>query len=231
MWYLIVPPIIVVASLSLVLWYLSRKGTDPLIAGKVLRLQEEAKQQASFPRIKTFFLHLLEKAAYRFKVTSLKIHNAFHNLTHSLKERQRRFQNKSSASETPEQPAVPANISATETILKIPIARKHKETAEKGTEESLTVLRPTVSKSAVHPERGRVTTRKDSVRESDLIARISSSPRDFAAYEGLGDYYLEIGNIQDAKACYRQVLKFSPAQRMVRIKIRRLEKILSQEAK
>jgi len=33
--------------------------------------------------------------------------------------------------------------------------------------------------------------------------------------------------MKDAKDCYRQVLKLSPVQRMVKIKIRRLEKLLT----
>ena len=94
MWYLIIPPIIVIASLSFVLWYLSRKGADPRVAETLSHLEGQAEQKISFVRTKTFFLHLLEKIAYRFKVTSLQMHNAFHNVTQYLKERQRRFQAK-----------------------------------------------------------------------------------------------------------------------------------------
>lgn len=207
MWYLIIPPIIVVVSLSFALWYLSRKGADPLVAEKALGLQEDAKRQASFPRVKTFFLRLLEKMAYSFKVKSLKAHNILHNVTHSLKESQRRFQKSN------EQPIV----SDTETI----------QTAAPS-EEPLSISRPMVSEKVVHPERERAGMKENSFREADLIARITVNPKDFAAYEELGDYYLEIGNIKDAKECYKQVLKLSPAERMVRIKVRRLEKILSQ---
>ena len=65
--------------------------------------------------------------------------------------------------------------------------------------------------------------------EEDLIGRIANNPKDYEAYEALGDFYMESGNIKDAKECYRQVLKLSPVQRMVKIKIRRLEKLLSQK--
>jgi cytochrome c-type biogenesis protein CcmH/NrfG len=60
-----------------------------------------------------------------------------------------------------------------------------------------------------------------------MIARIARDPKDFTSYEALGDYYLESENIRDAKECYRQVLKLSPVHRMVKIKIRRLEKLLT----
>jgi tetratricopeptide (TPR) repeat protein len=71
----------------------------------------------------------------------------------------------------------------------------------------------------------------ESVRASEetLIARIAENPKDFSAYEALGDYYMESGNIQDAKECYRQVLKLSPAHRGVKMKIRRMERLLSQK--
>lgn len=62
--------------------------------------------------------------------------------------------------------------------------------------------------------------------EEILIERISMNPRDIEAYERLGDYYLEQDNLTDAKECYRQVLKLSPAYRLVKIKIRRLERLL-----
>lgn len=259
MWYLIVPPIIVVVSLSFVLWYLSRKGADPLVAAKVSRLEGEAEQKVSFLRTKTYFLRLLEKTAYRFKVISLKVHNALHNLTHSLKESQRRFQAKSVVPElsekmteqtgAAEQKPDIGRADESRSFLKRYREKKEKtreETVSSQTEKEITAeqatlstpaivlesplsARPMVSETVTHPEKERAVTREQSLREAELIASISANPKDFAAYEQLGDYYLEIGNVKDAKECYRQVLKLSPVQRMARIKIRRLEKILSQE--
>ena len=235
MWYLIIPPIIVVVSLSFVLWYLSRKGADPTVAKKALGLQEEAKQKTSFPRVKTFFLRILEKMAYSFKVKSLKAHNILHNLTHSIKEKQRRFQTKVLKEESLEQ----KQNSEQPVKSKVSFWRRYKKDKEYAgkektvqsivSEEPSPILRPMVSETAARPEKERVVTREQGLREAELISHISDNPKDFAAYEKLGDYYLEIGNVKDAKECYRQVLKLSPAERMVRIKIRRLEKILSQE--
>lgn len=275
MWYLIVPPIIVIVSLSFVLWYFSRKGADPLIAEKASQLGAEAQQRIAFSRTKAFFLRILEKTASRFKVRSLQMHNALHEFTQTLKARQRRFQAKVSpvirpsrslGSETdvvrsgflrrltnkpaenektfrPESHSVSAGydagsvsvqgddttvvterVSVSATILTVPVAPK---TAFENHE---ILNRPMVSETMVHPESPRVRTQADMRREEELIARIAVNPKDFTAYEGLGDHYLDIGNIKDAKECYRQVLKLSPAHRMVRIKIRRLEKILSQRS-
>lgn len=276
MWYLIVPPIIVVVSLLFVLWYLSRKGADPLIAGKALKAEETAGHRAAFSRIRNFFLHVLEKTAYRFKVVSLRIHNELHDLTQSLKARQRHSQSQAPVSglageshdastrrqavdrqddshnvhvpgkkrgegeggakeeSFSAEPAVPIA-----TVLDEPIVRNRKTPSSMGrstttvpmsaTEAPSVVWRPTVSETATHPEKMRKRTQGDHSREEDLIGRIAVNPKDFTAYEGLGDYYLENGNVKDAKECYRQVLKLSPVQRMVKIKIRRLEKILSQK--
>ncbi|MDP3957774.1 MAG: tetratricopeptide repeat protein [bacterium] len=278
MWYLIIPPIIVVVSLSFVLWYLSRKGADPLIAEKVSQSVEEAQEQISFLRTKNFFLRILEKVAYRFKVVSLQMHNGLHDLTQALKARRRRFQDgllAKKSKESLEQPKVSAGEQAashtgflrrfaqrsgkgieagererlapaspesfsSQAVLGKPIS--HQSKPEEAFEENRpiqvshepaspplpTFLRPMVSETITRPETGRERTQADIAREENLIARIAVNPKDFTAYEGLGDYYLEVGNIKDAKECYRQVLKLSPLHRIVRIKIRRLEKLLGQ---
>lgn len=258
MWYLIIPPIIVVLSLSFVLWYLSRKSADPLVAARASRLEAETKEKVSFLRARTFFLHLLEKIAYRFKIFSLRTHNGLHTLTQSLKERQRRFQMKVPARETGDQslplqslqqqekkekeiresvedPGVPRHFFTRKKEEKFKPTLRFSREREEGKNPALadvdeTVFsRSMVSAAVIHPEKTLKRRQSDSVREEDLIARIASNPKDFAAYEGLGDYYLENDNIKDAKECYRQVLKLSPTQRMVKIKIRRLEKLLAQK--
>ena len=265
MWYLIVPPIVVVASLSFALWYLSLKGSDPIIAGRALESEKEAGRQVIFSRMRSFFLRLLEKIAYRFKVASLRSHNALHDLTQSLKASQRRFQPPTSVpvssesrtarradslrqffgkeevgADIAQEEALPAETATSATALGVPILRSRKGVSQtehrteavsmNPSEESFPVSRPMVSETATHPERVQKKIIKGNhLREEDYIARIAANPKDFAAYEGLGDYYLEIDNVKDAKECYRQVLKLSPVQRMVKIKIRRLEKILSQK--
>ncbi|MDO8566019.1 MAG: tetratricopeptide repeat protein [Candidatus Moranbacteria bacterium] len=277
MWYLIIPPIIVVVSLSFVLWYLSRRGSDPLIAEKASRLIGEAQEQISFLRTKNFFLRILEKTAYRFKVVSLRIHNGFSDLTQTLKARRRRFQDRVIEKEALKEPKAPkqekslsresfinrfskriehaVGIGKPESKLPDPersapaeavsenvvfyqpdpVETLERDQPPRVSYEPVVVpplpsIRPMVSETIVRPEVVHERTPADISREEDLIARIAFNPKDFVAYEGLGDYYLEIGNVKDAKECYRQVLKLSPVHRIVRIKIRRLEKILSEKA-
>ena len=256
MWYLVVPPIVVVVSLFFLLWYLSKKGSEPAIAEKV-REDEGQKEKISFPRTKEFFLKMLEKFGQRFKVASLRAHNTLHDVTQSVRASRARVHTGLVAGKTShdagsvevsdEQAVAPVSqvesFDSVETSLESPIFRRGRASAfalssspsssaspspqvslqEEKKEE---IPRPMVSEVATHPEKKK-RVRPNVLREESLISRIARDPKDFTAYEELGDYYLEMENIKDAKECYRQVLKLSPVHRMVKIKIRRLEKLLT----
>ena len=260
MWYLVAPPIVVVLSLSFLVWYLSRKGDDPTIAEKVLANGTES-ESISFPRTKEFFLRILEKAGQRFKVGSLRAHNALHEFTQSVKASRIKVRMAVTEKTAPVTEEVPTEVlresesvslvapawaqrkekislehfmtkgrdGSPEALLTTPIVRERrtetKVSAPINAETTEGAPRPMVSATATHPEQKK-SFRPDVAREENLIARIARDPKDFTAYEELGDYYLEAGNIKDAKECYRQVLKLSPVHRMVKIKIRRLEKLL-----
>lgn len=255
MWYLIVPPIVIVLSVLFALWYLSRKGVDPVVVDKISQLESTAGEQIAFSRTKHFSLHLLEKMTYRFKVMSLRMHNTLSDMTQSLKEKQKHFQKPISVQEEVSDEggdAIETNDTEIPVIRRSRVERFRIFEKQENTRVSLDVqsdvvkdiqpsapveqeqeqdaLRPMVSEAMVRPERISVKKKSVSVaQEETLIAHIAVNPKDFSAYEELGDYYLEIGNIKDAKECYRQVLRLSPVQRMAKIKIRRLEKILLQK--
>lgn len=251
MWYLVVPPIIVVLSLFFLLWYLSRKGEDPTVAERVR--EESEKHSVFFLRMKEFFLRQIEKIAQRFKVNLLRAHNSLNEFTQSVKSKRtkmrpvetmpeseaeegsvaveekkggRFFSFKKEVAQTPQ-----VTLSgADEELLHTEIVRKGKrfhQTEEVQKEKVELPERPMVSETVAEPESRKRMVRENGDREEGLIARIAKDPKDFTAYEALGDYYLEAGNIKDAKECYRQVLKLSPVHRMVKIKIRRLEKLLT----
>lgn len=257
MWYLVVPPIVVTLSLFFLLWYLSRKGDDPLVAQKIL---ENGDTQSRFLlKVKEFFLKRIEKLAQRFKVSLLRAHNALNEFTQSVKKRRTSMQPKESpeeirkemATQVPEKEASPKQRTSfwssrnrgsddsrpapvqsarlRDDILNAAIVRKEKGGEQRVSSEEKRELppRPMVSEAVARPETRRSSISDGGLREEDLIARIARDPKDFTAYEELGDHYLETGNIKDAKECYRQVLKLSPVHRMVKIKIRRLEKLLT----
>lgn len=244
MWYLILPPIIVVLSLSFVLWYLSRKGDDPVIASKIAALDEAAQQRIPFLRTKNFIFGMLEKTTYRFKVHSLRLHNALHVWTQAIKLRRRNFQEKVAIEDRgmPERRKEQSTSfwgvlkrknlrTALTTGLdgKRPLSHTEVQVSRESVGPELGSVRSMVSETVVHPDTLPRTTERPNAREEDLIARIAVNPKDFSAYEALGDFYLEQANLKDAKECYRQVLKLSPLRRTVKIKIRRLERLLEKK--
>lgn len=87
---------------------------------------------------------------------------------------------------------------------------------------------PILKKEMVHPERPKIRVAEKDPREERLIDRIAENPRDAASYEELGDLYLAARNMQDAKACYRQVLKLHPTNRAVKLKIRKVERFFEE---
>jgi len=86
--------------------------------------------------------------------------------------------------------------------------------------------RPMVSQEVAQPSKKEMNISREKYEEI-LIERIALNPRDMNAYEQLGDYYMNGRNFQDAKECYKQVLKFSPGNHSTKTKIRRLERILA----
>ena len=251
MWYLILPPVVVVLCLSFLLWYLSRKGADPAIAEKMSLLEQtEGKaDKASFLRTKEFLLRILEKTTQKFKIRSLQMHNALNDWAQSIKARRMKVQ-ESVLLQQPEKKSIASRIGFRARLRKmthledkyVSTGLIHEEHDPKRKDlatpqanfvsnlpmDSQVYERPMVSETAAEPEvkRKRV---YDVSREDALVARIAANPKDFMAYEELGDQYLEAGNIKDAKECYRQVLKLSPVQRLVKVKIRRLERLFSEQ--
>ena len=238
MWYLVVPPIVVIVCLAFLVWYLSRKESDPAIAEKVLQRNQE-RLTVSFPRTKEFFLKLLEKSGQRIKLMFLRLHNAFHGFTQSVKaSRQRVRTAMTSVTETKavildEAPLAEPTWKRLERKVHDVVPSFASKSPRDSTPEAVTerepkvVSRPMVSAIMAQPEQEKSQRGSDTAYEEELIARIARDPKDFTAYETLGDHYLEKENIRDAKECYRQVLKLSPVHRLVKIKIRRLEKLLT----
>ena len=262
MLYLIVPPIIIVLAIIALLWYLSRKATDPLVQERVH--EQESHKPVRFLSLREWMLRLLEKLAQRSKNHSLKMHNALHNWLQTIRASRKKVAEEKQWVEEERfeeevedkieffEPVVPERkveeivVAAPEPreahSFSIPLMRRHKRegndippvekvkivAAKVAQVTSEIVERPMVSAKVTVPDNRKRVGRGGSAEE-DLIGRIATNPKDFEAYEALGDFYMDSGNIKDAKECYRQVLKLSPVQRMVKIKIRRLEKLLSQK--
>lgn len=61
------------------------------------------------------------------------------------------------------------------------------------------------------------------IGEKELVKMIAKDPRDISAYRKLGFLYLKQGNKEDAKNCFREVLKIEPGDFEVISKIKELE--------
>ena len=229
MLYLIIPPAVIIVSLALLLFLLSRKISN-FSDEENARLSKESQQakiakklkKFSFSKASAITFGFLEIISQWFKVLFLKSHNIADKCFRSIKEKK----NKNGLN-SPQK-----NFLKKKTVAKfIPgglLARKRIKKASRNNGEVSDINnRPMVSKKAAQPEdfRGRPII-KDKLEEA-LIERIAVNPRDLEAYERLGDYYIERQNLEDALECYRQVLKLSPVNYKARVKIRKLEKVLN----
>lgn len=89
LWYLVVPPFVIVISFGALLWLLSRRAGDEEVSRNLSLAQAESASGAHSRSLsrRAFFLKLIEKTASRFKTMTLRIHNFFQ---HSLERVRRR---------------------------------------------------------------------------------------------------------------------------------------------
>jgi hypothetical protein len=64
---------------------------------------------------------------------------------------------------------------------------------------------------------------EDRVQEAALVYRIAENPKDIEAYREIGDYYMGIGNIKDAKESFKMVLKLRPRDLKAKSSLREIE--------
>lgn len=260
MWYLIIPPFIIVLSLGGLLWFLSRRMGDADIAEKLslLKGSTQAESHSRSLSRRAFFLKLLETLASKFKTGTLRIHNFFQ---HSLERLRRQRTEIDTMRKNLSEGIVRGKDGQEKEIERQPLLERKgdgKESSSKDfLEETLltgriahgtagavrtsgaarsrgdgdsAVARPMLRENVARPDTNRGRA-AESPREETLIARIVENPRDAAAYEELGDCYFSARNLQDAKECYRQALKLHPTNRAVKIKIRRLEKVFEERSR
>lgn len=248
MLYTIIPPILVILSLAGIIIFIAKK------APKVAELDDEdeldrerlASQAGFFQRskmkLKTFlrsigqmFLKMLEKMTGGAKLASTKLEGKFKNMNASMRIKRNREKTKQGGSILSE---IENNEDA-DIINKLDQYRSRKEDVTAESEETAEnqekiksstseveeekIIRPTVSSKVVRPKAR--TEMKDRL-EDLLIERIAANPKDVEAYERLGEYYMEIDSLTDAKECFKQVLKLDPKNGNVKYRMRRLEVML-----
>lgn len=222
MLYLILPPIVVIASIVALVYFFSRRFPEiekDMPEYSEERLSNEGRGSIGSGVGKRIALGILERFAQWSKVMALRAHNALHGWAQSLREKK----SASVVRPTPEERVESRNQSASPRQDIMPVSRRIRPMV------SQRVAKPEVPVMApLEPEAAPSPAAKNQL-EDILVERIAANPRDLEAYERLGEYYMEQGNVQDAKECYRQVLRLSPVHRLAKIKIRRLEKMLEQK--
>lgn len=64
---------------------------------------------------------------------------------------------------------------------------------------------------------------ENKVKEDALIHRIAENPKDMEAYREIGEYYLSIGNIKDAKDSFKMVLRLRPRDLKAKSSLKEIE--------
>ncbi|HMN19422.1 MAG TPA: tetratricopeptide repeat protein [Candidatus Moranbacteria bacterium] len=236
----IIPPIIIVVSLAFLVVFLFRKADQLEREGGMISQEESfagKKIKALFAALGQFLLKMLERLMHKSKLFSLKMHNASNKWFHAVREH--RTQQLEVIKENNEKEKKEEEEVAREELGEIVFpermaAQKEKSLAGMNRKEGEVLPRKKETEGkAGDSSRGvvrqlRKKTRNEQLEEV-LIKRIAMNPRDMEAYERLGTYYEEAGNIQDALECFKQVSRLSPGYIKARMKIRKFERILLEQ--
>lgn len=218
----ILPPIIIVISVSILIMFLFRKA-DQIPAGEFIadenKREKEKKSTKIMSVISQFGLRVLERLMHHSKLLSLKFHNVSNAWFQTIREKRKR------------------NIEMQKEINEQSISSKHpteNENDQQITQEAAlqpadifaqkkSEPRPMVREFVAMPQKANK--KEKNQLEEVLIKRIAINPKDIEAYERLGDYYLESENFQDSLECFKQVLLLSPSHHKAKSRIRRLERM------
>jgi tetratricopeptide (TPR) repeat protein len=220
----ILPPIIIVISVSILVVFLFRKAAQ-IPAGDFIddanEREEKKKGSSVVAAVSQFGLKLLERLMHRSKLLSLKMHNVSNVGFQTIREKRQRstqlqkeVQERKMLDEQVEQDAGTQRIVGDDVVTQ-PVATNFSKEKQ--------ARRPMIMEAVTMPHQS--TAKEKNQLEEVLIKRIAINPRDIEAYERLGDYYLESANFQDSLECFKQVLLLSPAHHKAKTRIRRLEKM------
>lgn len=213
----ILPPIIIIISVSFLIIFLFRKAAQ-IPAGDFIIDEYKREDEKNSAKIVSatgqLGLKFLERLMHHAKLLSLKFHNVSNVWFQTIREKRKRS---AQMQKEVHEKRAEQNI----------IERQKRESGEVQTSEVFSrekeAPRPMVKSVVTMPQQ---TKRKEKNKLEDaLIKRIAMNPKDIEAYERLGDYYLENENFQDSLECFRQVLKLSPTHYKAKTRIRRLERM------
>lgn len=226
MFWIYVPPIILVIALASLAVMLGRKSAD-LKNIKDFRTQSGApeekagwKNRLNFIGRKT--LHVLEKILDLSKMAFKKTEQMFSVWAAKLRARRngKKFEETTSndSPKEPDEASILEEIEKTEEIS-VNLTQTGENLRYAGNE--VIVRRKIHEEPIVIPKKEPLP--EDRVREAALIYRIAENPKDLEAYQEIGDYYMGVGNIKDAKESFKMVLKLRPRDLKAKSSLREIE--------
>jgi hypothetical protein len=219
----ILPPIIIIISLSILVIFLFRKVRQ--IPVQELDLENETSTHKTLiskitSSIWQFILKILEKIIQRLKLFALKSHNISNDWFHSIHDkRQKRLLEDQKESQLEKE----KQNKKSDVIDEGEIDQQMTSQKFKFLENEKRNIRPLIRKTVTNPQKP---IKEKNQLEEVLIKRIAVNPRDIEAYERLGDYYLESCSYQDSQECFNQVLMLSPSHYKARVRLRKLKGLL-----
>lgn len=226
MFWIYIPPIILVIALAALAVIIGRKSAEIKKVNVLYSEPEPETEKKSWKnRLRLLgqkTLHLLERILDLVKIAFRKTEQSVALWAAKLRARRKgkKFEDVS-LTEIPSKPDEAEfleKIEETE-LISADLSKKEEKVTYAGSE--VVVRKKIVSEPVVisKPE----PLAEDKVREAALIYRIAENPKDIEAYREIGDYYMGIGNIKDAKEAFKMVLKLRPRDLKAKSSLREIE--------
>ncbi|PID52760.1 MAG: hypothetical protein CR972_00180 [Candidatus Moraniibacteriota bacterium] len=196
MFHLIVPPIIVVFAVAVLVIFLAKNISSDADGGS-FALRRDKK------RPKTSKLNLQLNFSEKKKESVLRVGKAIKNRK-KVKKEDLVMPDKESVFESLKEKGALKGI-----------AKK------KNTKEKVVLLR----KKSMVSDKIENSEGRDS-EEVRLMNEIEKKPQDSKGYEKLGDYYMEHENFEDARDCYKYVLRLDPHHKRAQVAMKNLDRVL-----
>jgi hypothetical protein len=226
MFWIYVPPIILVAALTALAIVLGRKSSD-LKKIRITHIEDEHLPEKSswkdrFSSLGRMFLHLVEIILDAMKASFRKIEQVVAVWVAKLRaKRNGRKMDMSFPEEFESKEDAEKIIREIEKTEEISFGQPENDESVKYIGDDVVIRRKIVEPPVIIQKKEPMP--EDKVREAALIYRIAENPRDIEAYREIGDYYMSIGNIKDAKESFKMVLKLRPRDLKAKSSLREIE--------
>ncbi len=224
MFWVYIPPIIFVSALIILVVILGRKTTllkKKEAAGLATESRiDSLRKSEKWKVFRASVLGILEKVIHLVKIGIKKSEESLSRILHKVKERKLGRKLPESLSEKKDSPIY------FESENFIPDLKKRPHNSVLRVKEERVFGEEIVVRKKREPLPQRIIPEpvaEDKVKEEALIHRIAENPKDDEAYRELGEYYLSIGNIRDAKESFKVVLKLRPRDLKAKSSLREIE--------